>query len=208
MPTPEEILNGLALAASKYTMISIFWHIILLAFLILLFSGRKFNQKIVAAGMAILLLSVGIIAVLVSNPFNAIMFALAALIFGIIYLRFKPVQIGLKWDVFSVAGLAMVLFGFVYPHFLDGAPFYQYLYSSPLGLIPCPTLSAFIGFTLMLHGFDSKKWMLVAALLGLFYGIFGVLRLKVYLDLVLIGGALFLFVYALTWKRSKELVKK
>jgi hypothetical protein len=202
MPTPEEILNGLALAASKYTMISITWHVILLAFLILLFSGRKFNQKIVAAGMALFLLSVGIIAVLVSNPFNALMLALAALVFGIIYLKFKPVQTGLKWDLVSVAGLVMVLFGFVYPHFLDGAPFYKYLYASPLGLIPCPTLSAFIGFTLMLHGFDSKKWMLVAALFGLFYGIFGVLRLKVYLDIGLIVGSVILLVYSFIYKKS------
>jgi len=202
MPTPEEILNGLSLAANKFTTLSIAWHVILLAFLILLFSGRKFNQKIVAAGMAILLLSVGIIAVLVSNPFNAIMFALAALVFGIIYLKFKPVQTGMKWDLVSVAGLVMVLFGFVYPHFLDGAPFYKYLYASPLGLIPCPTLSAFIGFTLMLHGFSSKKWMLVAALFGLFYGIFGVLRLKVYLDIGLIVGSVILLVYSFIYKKS------
>jgi hypothetical protein len=208
MPTPEQILNGLALAAGKYTMISVFWHIVLLIILILLFSGRKFNRKIIAAGMAILLLSVGIVAVLVSNPFNAIMFALAALIFGIIYLKFKPVHIGLTWDLVSVAGLVMVLFGFVYPHFLDGAPFYKYIYASPLGLIPCPTLSAFIGITLMLNGFNSRKWMLVTALFGLFYGIFGVLRLKVYLDVVLIAGALFLLVYAFAGKQTKEPVKE
>ena len=71
-----------------------------------------------------------------------------------------------------------------------------------MGLIPCPTLSAFIGTTLMLHGFGSKKWMLVAALFGLFYGIFGVLRLKVYLDVVLIAGAVSLLVYAIVGKRS------
>jgi hypothetical protein len=71
-----------------------------------------------------------------------------------------------------------------------------------MGLIPCPTLSAFIGITLMLHGFGSKKWMLTAAIFGLFYGIFGVLKLKVYLDLGLIAGALFLLVYAFTIKKK------
>jgi len=153
--------------------------------------------------MAILLLSVGINAMLVSNPFNAIMFALAALIFGIIYLKFKPVQTGMKWDLVSVAGLVMVLFGFVYPHFLENADFLKYLYASPLGLIPCPSLSVFIGITLLFHGFHSKKWMLSAALIGLFYGIFGVLRLKVYLDVGLIAGALLLLFYGLTVNRSK-----
>jgi hypothetical protein len=204
MPTPEEILNGLALAANKFIWISIAWHIIAFAFIILLVSGRKFNTKRIMAGLAIFLLSVGYIAVLVSSPFNAIMFALAALIFGIITLRFKPVPVGLKWDMISVLGLFMLVFGFIYPHFLDAKMWVNYLYSSPMGLIPCPTLSAFIGVTLILHGFNSKKWMITSALFGLFYGIFGVLRLKVYLDLALIAGAMFLLVYAFIGKQTNE----
>jgi hypothetical protein len=206
MPTPEEILNGLAFAANKFIMLGIAWHIITFAFIILLLSGRKFNKKYIAAGSGILLLSVGYIANLVSNPFNAILFAIAALLFGIFTMKFKKVQVGLKWDYISVAGLIMFIFGFVYPHFLEGEPLYKYLYASPLGLIPCPTLSVFTGITLMLHGFQSKKWMITAAFLGLFYGIFGVLRLKVYLDIVLIAGALFLLVYAFTRKQSNEII--
>mgnify|MGYP001768584324 CR=1 FL=1 len=202
MPTPEEILNGLAAAANRFITVSIAWHIIVLLIIILLMTGRKFNTKHITAGMAILLLSVGIIAVLSSNPFNAIMFALAALLFGIITLKFKPEPVGLKWDLISIAGLLMVIFGFFYPHFLEGPAFYRYIYAAPLGLIPCPTLSVFIGLTLMFHGFGSKKWMLTAALFGLFYGLFGVLRLKVYLDVVLIAGACFLLIYAMLWKRS------
>jgi hypothetical protein len=195
MPAPFEILNSLALAANKFTTIAIVWHLIILIFILLLITGRKFNTKQISAGLAIFLLSVAIIAVLVSNPFNAIMFALAALISGIMTLKFKPLVIGLKWDFVSVAGLIILIFGFVYPHFLEGDSYVRYLYASPMGLIPCPTLLAFIGISLMLRGFGSKKWMLVAALFGLFYGIFGVLRLKVYLDVVLIAGALFILVY-------------
>jgi hypothetical protein len=41
MPTSETILNGLALAANSYTLLSIFWHIIVLLFLILLISGKR-----------------------------------------------------------------------------------------------------------------------------------------------------------------------
>jgi hypothetical protein len=204
MPTPEEILYGLTLAANKFIWVSTAWHIATLAIIILLVSGKKFNTKQIASGMSVFLLSVGIIAVLVSNPFNAIMFALAALLFGFITLKFKPVPVGLKWDFISVAGLLLFAFGFVYPHFLESRIFISYLYASPLGLIPCPTLSAFIGLTLMLHGFGSKKWMLSAALIGLFYGIFGVLRLKVFLDVGLIAGAGLLLVYSLTLKKKAE----
>jgi hypothetical protein len=203
MPIPEEILNGLALAANKFTALSIAWHIIVLLFLILLISGKKFNKKIIGSGLGIFLLSVGIIAVLVENPFNAIMFAVAAFLFGAYNLKFKPVKIGVKWDLVSVAGLVMVIFGFIYPHFLDGDHFYKYLYSSPMGLIPCPTLSVFIGFTMMFGGFHSKKWMITTALFGLFYGIFGVVRLKVDLDIMLIAGSFFLLVYSFIGNRKE-----
>ena len=200
MPSPFEILNTLALAANKFMTISIIWHLIVLIFIIALISGKKFNTKHVSAGLSIFLLSVGIIAVLVSNPFNGIMFALAALVFGIMTLKFKPEPIGLQWDFISVSGLILLIFGFIYPHFLDGDSYFQYLFAAPMGVIPCPTLSAFIGISLMLHSFGSKKWMLVAALFGLFYGIFGVLRLKVYLDIPLIAGALFSIGYAMKMK--------
>jgi hypothetical protein len=202
MPTPEEILATLSLAANKFMPVSILWHIIVLVVLITLLAGRKLNTKVVSAGLSIFLLSVGIIAVLVSNPFNAIIFALAALLFGFMTLKFKSVPVGLLWDPVSVFGLILLFFGLIYPHFLDQGPLYRYLYASPMGLIPCPTLSAFIGITMMLHGFGSKKWMLTAAIFGLFYGIFGVLKLKVYLDLGLIAGALFLLVYAFTIKKK------
>jgi len=205
MPTPEEILTTLSLASNKFTSVSILWHVIVLVFAVFLISGKKFNTKHVSAGLSLMLLSVGIIAVLSSNPFNAIMFALAALLFGIITLKFKPEPVKLSWDFVSVAGMIMLIFGFVYPHFLIDAPFYKYLYASPLGLIPCPTLSAFIGFTLLLHGFGSKKWMITAALIGLFYGIFGVFRLKVTIDAVLIAGAAFLMVYGVLKKNNEKI---
>ena len=204
MPTPEEILNGLTLAANNYIWVSIAWHIVILGIIIILVSGRTFNTKHISAGLAIFLLSVGMIAVLVSNPFNAIMFTLAALLFGIFTLQFRPVQVGLSWDLVSIAGLIFLIFGFIYPHFLESRSWISYLYASPMGLIPCPTLSAFIGITLMLKGFGSKKFMLSASLIGLFYGIFGVLRLKVYLDVVLIAGALFMLIFAFSIKNIKQ----
>jgi hypothetical protein len=202
MPNPEQILNGLTLAANQYIWLNIAWHIIAFALLAFLFTGRKLNQKLLASGMSMGLLSVGYIAVQVSNPFNAVIFALFALIFGIYTLKFKKIEVGVKWDLITVLGLIMVLFGFVHPHFLVAKSWVNYLYASPLGMIPCPTLSAFIGFTLMLKGFQSKRWMFTAGIIGLFYGIFGVVRLKVELDIMLIAGAFFLLVYAFIWRRS------
>jgi len=203
MPTPEEILHGLAIATNKFMFLSIFWHIAVIIFLLLLIAGKRPSNKVVALGLIALLLSVAFVAMMVYNPFNAIMFLVATILFIFITWKLPKAEVLVKLDFISIIGLALIAFGFVYPHFLENAGFLKYLYASPLGLIPCPSLSVFIGITLLFHGFHSKKWMLSAVLLGLFYGIFGILRLKVYLDVGLIAGALLLLVYGLTIKRSK-----
>lgn len=84
----------------------------------------------------------------------------------------------------------MIGFGWVYPHFLDNAALVEYLYAAPTGLIPCPTLSIVIGFTLILGGLRSRAWCLVLTIVGLFYGVFGAARLGVKIDGVLLLGAL------------------
>ena len=77
----------------------------------------------------------------------------------------------------------------IYPHFLVG-PAASYLYASPAGLLPCPTLAIAIGFALLGNGLGSRPWSLTLAAVGLFYGLFGVFRLGVYLDIALVGGAI------------------
>ena len=98
------------------------------------------------------------------------------------------------------AGMVMILFGWVYPHFLEGGAWFDYLYAAPTGLIPCPTISLTIGFALLANGFSSRAWSLTLAFLGLFYAFFGALRLGVNLDFVLLGGALLLLLETLTSK--------
>lgn len=95
---------------------------------------------------------------------------------------------------FIVIGIIMIVFGLVYPHFLKPDTIVEYLYASPAGLIPCPTLSVIIGLVLLLNGFGSQSITLSFIVIGLFYGLFGALRLAVYLDFVLLFGALSLLV--------------
>ena len=98
----------------------------------------------------------------------------------------RPVSRGSAWT--RGIGVAMIAFGWLYPHFLDGHAI-AYLYASPVGLVPCPTLAVAIGFALLGNGLGSRVWSLTLAALGLFYGLFGVLRLGVFLDIGLVGGA-------------------
>jgi hypothetical protein len=89
----------------------------------------------------------------------------------------------------------MIFFGLFYPHFLKNTLIIKYIYTVPIGLIPCPTLSTIIGFSLLFNGFYSKSWSITLSILGLFYGFFGVIILKVYLDIFLIIGALSLLIF-------------
>lgn len=66
----------------------------------------------------------------------------------------------------------------------------DWLYAAPTGIIPCPTLSIVIGFTLILGGLRSRSWCLVLTTVGLFYGFFGAVRLGVKIDGILLLGAL------------------
>lgn len=69
----------------------------------------------------------------------------------------------------------------------------SYLYASPAGLIPCPTLSLLIGLALLFNGFGSQTLTVTFAVAGLFYGLFGFLRLSVTSDIILaIGSAILL----------------
>ena len=88
----------------------------------------------------------------------------------------------------------MIAFGLIYPHFLNTDSFIKYLYASPLGLVPCPTLSLLIGFVLLYNGFGSNSISIAFIVIGLFYGIFGVFKLGVYLDLGLLFGTITLLI--------------
>jgi hypothetical protein len=93
-----------------------------------------------------------------------------------------------------VIGILMIVFGLVYPHFISSDSFIKYFYASPVGLIPCPTLSILIGFLLVYNGFGSHSLTFTFIVFGLFYGIFGVLKLAVYLDIFLVFGTIALIV--------------
>jgi len=95
---------------------------------------------------------------------------------------------------FMVAGIVMIVFGLVYPHFLETRSITKYLYASPAGLIPCPTLSVVIGTLLLFNVPGSQAITIILIAAGLFYGIFGMLKLKVYLDLLLVLGTIALLV--------------
>ena len=197
MPTPTEILQTLAAIANEQAALAITWHVLIAVTAIGILASWRPTKK-GAAVVSIPLLSVSILAWAYKNPFNGLVFLLFAIAFVVIGLRRPSETVDRAPGWAAIAGLILILFGWVYPHFLGAGSWLRYLYKAPAGLIPCPTLSLVTGFALLANGFSSRAYSVTLGMLGLFYALFGAFRLGVRTDLVLGLGAAALLVLALT----------
>ena len=194
MPKTEEILNGLQKIVNDYSAVAIIWHLVFYALVAALIFKWLPTNRIFGLLICIPVLSVAILAFMSGNPFNGMLFSILAVLGVIFGLKATGQPVQNSQLVFMVIGILMIVFGLVYPHFIDAGSVVKYLYASPAGLIPCPTLSVIIGFLLLYNGFGSQPITLTFIVFGLFYGIFGVLKLGVYLDIFLVFGSVSLLV--------------
>jgi len=196
MPTPEQILEDLRRIANEWRSFAVLWHVYFGVFAAVLAVGFRPSRRAAGVVLGLPLFSVSALAWMTGNPFNGTLFALAGL--GLIAISARmgsaPVRIGTLWS--AVAGVLLFLFGWFYPHFLDAPSSLTYAYAAPTGLIPCPTLSIVIGVALMVSGLDSRPWSLLAGTTGLFYGLFGAVRLGVGIDWFLVAGSVAILVFA------------
>jgi hypothetical protein len=190
MPNSEQILNGLSAIANQWQILAIAWHIYFTVLAGGLVLGFRPSKLVAAILLALPLLSVSILAWLAANPFNGLLFLLTSVALLMIAIRLPQEQIEIAPLWLTTAGIFLSLFGWLYPHFLESASFLPYLYAAPTGLIPCPTLSIVTGLSLMVGGLQSRAWSVVLGGMGLFYALFGAMRLGVTIDLILLLGAL------------------
>jgi hypothetical protein len=196
MPTPEQILDGLTKIANEWQWLAVVWHVYFAFLLGGLLLGVRPSKQVAGILLGLPLLSVSALAWATANPFNGALFAIVGI--GLIAVPFKlpPERVQMASPWITAVGLLLFLFGWVYPHFLETTSFVPYLFAAPTGLIPCPTLSIVIGLSLMVEGLNSRLWSLMLGAAGVFYGLFGALRLGVTIDLVLLFGALLLVLVA------------
>jgi hypothetical protein len=189
MPNATDILDGLSMIANRTTGVAVGWHLVIAAALVALGAGWHPSQRTARLLIGMPLASVAAVAFAFANPFNGLVFAASAMALTALAMMEdrRPVLRGSAWAFGS--GIASITFGWVYPHFLDGHPT-AYLYAAPVGLVPCPTLAVAIGFALLGNGLGARAWSLTLAAVGLFYGLFGLLRLGVWLDIGLVNGAI------------------
>lgn len=165
--------------------------------------GWKPSNRLLAMLSSLPLLSASLFAWISGNPFNGGLLLMAGglLLFWGSRLDTMPAAPAKGW--LRPVGAAVVVFGLVYPHFLEAPSYFSYLYAAPVGLIPCPSLSAVIGLALLFNGYHAVKWPSTLAGVGLFYGVVGVFRLGVQLDWVLLAGALSLLLSCRVWQKQQ-----
>lgn len=203
MPTADEILAGLTLISNQAVVVAVAWHVVLMAVVLALAVGWRPALRAARVLVILPLVSVAALGFAFGNPFNGTAFAAAAVALGLLGLRASGAAAPRGGALTSVIGIAMIAFGWIYPHFLDAHPL-VYVYAAPVGLVPCPTLALAIGFTLLGGTLGARAWSVVLAAFGLFYGLFGVMRLGVYLDLGLVLGSATLIVVAAQSTASVE----
>jgi hypothetical protein len=192
MPTSEAILAGLTSIANEWRVIAVLWHAFVAALLLAIGVRPALSNRLVGLLLVLPLLSVSALAWAAHNPFNGAVFAGLSFVLGTIALRLPSASIRIASPPLLFAGGALVAFGFAYPHFLDTAHWTVYLIAAPLGLLPCPTLSAVGGLTLIVGAFRSSAWSLTLAGVCFAYAVIGVIRLQVTMDAGLLAGAIML----------------
>jgi len=190
MPKSQEIVSGLYSIANDYSLFAIIWHVLIYFLLIALVARWAPSNRLLGTLICLPLFTVAAFAWLSGNPFNGSVFTILAILILVFGLKTSLQPVSLSQLPFMIIGILMIIFGLVYPHFIETNSIFRYLYASPAGLIPCPTLSVLIGFVLLFNGFGSQSITLTFIIAGLFYGFFGAFKLGVYLDLFLIFGTL------------------
>jgi hypothetical protein len=197
MPSSSEILGGLVSTANDWQIIAVGWHLLLGSLLLAMYGRWRPSRRLLGVLLSLPLASVSALAWWSGNVFNGAVFAaVSASVAGLGLRLTGRVVVGSGRLV--VAGSALIAFGWLYPHFLAAGSALSYLYAAPLGVVPCPTLSAVIGIALVAGGTESRALAGTLAASGLCYGAIGALRLGVSIDFVLLGGAALLAVVALS----------
>ena len=189
MPSSEAILDGLTMTANEWRTLAIAWHVLLAALLLALALSARPRERTVRYLLVAPLVSVGALAWAAGNPFNGTVFAALALGLASVARGVPAGDVRMASRRHLVPGLLLVAFAWVYPHFLEGGGWTAYLTAAPLGLLPCPTLAALIGLTLVLDMRRPTAWSVALAAAGFVYGAIGVFVLGVTLDSGLLGGA-------------------
>lgn len=189
MPARDQILTGLVRATNEGVVVAALWHAMVGAAIIALALGWRPSARLTTMLLAAPLASVSASSLWAHNPFNASAFAVLALAFVLSARSRERADSAVPTPRWALGiGSAMIAVGWFYPHFLVGS-YARYLYATPLGLIPCPTLAAVTGFALLGGGLRSRRLSRALVAVTAVYAVLGSAWLGVGIDAALLVGA-------------------
>src|SRR5690242_1448554 len=122
MPSPSSILANLSLIANEAVAVAIAWHGLTLLAILALVLGWRPSRRRAGALLAAPIASVAVLAFAYGNPFNGLLLgALAAALVGIAS-RLGSAKAERGPAAATALGVAMIAFGWLYPHFLAVGP--------------------------------------------------------------------------------------
>ena len=195
MPHPDAILDSAAAIAQAWWSLAIVWHLFF-GGLVVVATRWTISRRTLGWLLVPPLASVSVLAFVAGNPVNGGFFATLSLALAVAATRLPRERTRLAPPFALITGLVLFAFGWLYPHFLDATHWAEYAVAAPLGLLPCPTLSALIGVVLMFGVYRSRSWAGTIAGAGVIYGILGVFWLGVTIDLLLLAGAVVLWAFS------------
>jgi hypothetical protein len=195
MRTPEAITATLETVSKETKSYSAFVHFLFLAVIGLGLFVAKIRNAVFSLFIAFLSLSATVVAVKYGIAPNVIVFGMFFVFIVHAYLTKRlNFNLGGISPVNLLLGILGLVFGFWYPHWVESPVWLNAFLYSPLGSLNCPTMVTICGFLCLSEEPRSRILETTVAVITLYFGFFGILRLGAYVDVALILCALCLLV--------------
>jgi hypothetical protein len=193
LKTPEEITAMLETVSKETKSYSAFVHFLFLAVIGLGFFVAKIRNSVFSLFIAFLSLSATIVSVKYVIAPNIIIFGMF-FVFAVHAFLTKKLNFNLEGipPINLLFGILGLVFGFWYLHWVESPVWLNAFLYSPLGMVNCPTMATICGFLCLSQKPRSAILETTVALITLYFGFFGIFRLRAYVDVALILCALFL----------------
>jgi hypothetical protein len=195
MKAPGAITSMLETVARETRTYAAFVHLLLLAVLGLGLLVGRLRNVLFSLFIAFLSLSAMVVAVVYAIAPNVIIFGMFFVLIVRAWLDRKlNFDLGNAPPIDLLFGVLGLVFGFWYLHWVESPVWLNALFSSPLGIVNCPTMVAVCGFLCLTRKPRAALLEATVGIVTLYFGFFGIFRLGTYVDVTLVLCALFLIV--------------
>jgi hypothetical protein len=108
----------------------------------------------------------------------------------------------------KVIGYLSIITGFYYLHWVESPIWMNALLYSPLGIINCPTLVTFSGLLIFANKQETRLLEIFVGLITLYFGFFGIMRLDVFVDIILVLSGAYLLIRQASYLDSQIFYQK